>query len=162
MLSAVALRGLAGRPRWQARGKRDRVSGRSRRYLVFDPPLAPILRRCALPRISPSSRRESSSWCRRRTRGPWYDLDTLLRPSGSQGLLVNSDRGICPSTTTSDLPERAIANSCHARRKPADWELQALVARAVRAGGPVLEVIRRRPSDAAAYERNTRSACPPM
>ncbi len=78
--------------------------------------------------------------------GPGYELDTRLRPSGNQGLLVVSLESFARYHGESASPERAEAGA-------GDWERQALLkarfaAGDARVGDEVLRVARR-----AAYER---------
>ena len=69
--------------------------------------------------------------------GPGYELDTRLRPSGNQGLLVASLTGF----------ER------YTRERAADWERQALVKARVCAGDKTLGAAVARIAEGVAYER---------
>jgi glutamate-ammonia-ligase adenylyltransferase len=85
--------------------------------------------------------------------GPGYDLDTRLRPSGNQGLLVTSleafarYHGIAAEAGTLDSPARPAPGV-----RAAAWERLALLRARAAAGDPVLGAAAMRIAHAAAYE----------
>ena len=137
--AAGAVRGLAVHRGRQAGRQRDRLRLRSRRALRLRSRRA-LRREPIRTRTSPSERSGSSACCRPRTpKGPGYDLDTRLRPSGSHGLLGDLARSV-----------RALPRNRSARRQPpesgipaaqqsgAPWERQALVRARFAAGDVAL------------------------
>lgn len=117
---------------------------------VFDPAYAPS-RAEALPYFAARAQRIIRLLSEPNAAGPGYALDTRLRPSGSQGLLVTSV-GAFARYHGVDAPE-AHGEGLHATSSGAAWERQVLLrARACagdrQLGKRVLELAR-----IAAYER---------
>lgn len=117
---------------------------------VFDPAYAPS-RQDALPYFAARAQRIIRLLTEPNAAGPGYALDTRLRPSGTQGLLVTSI-GAFARYHGVEAPE-AHMEGLHATSSGAAWERQVLLrARAcagdLKLGARVVELSRR-----AAYER---------
>ncbi|HET9934086.1 MAG TPA: bifunctional [glutamate--ammonia ligase]-adenylyl-L-tyrosine phosphorylase/[glutamate--ammonia-ligase] adenylyltransferase, partial [Polyangiaceae bacterium] len=117
---------------------------------VFDPAYAPS-REEALPYFAARAQRIIRLLTEPNAAGPGYELDTRLRPSGSQGLLVTSI-GAFARYHGVEAPEAHVVG-LHATSSGAAWERQVLLrARACagdrRLGERVVEL-----AQAAAYER---------
>jgi glutamate-ammonia-ligase adenylyltransferase len=118
---------------------------------VFDPAYAPS-RDEALPYFARRAQRIIRLLTQPNSAGPGYALDTRLRPSGSQGLLVTSI-GAFARYHGVDAPEAHASDGSQATSSGASWERQVLLrARACagdrKLGERVVEL-----AHAAAYER---------
>jgi len=153
MGSAGAVRGLAVVAMGKLGGNEIGYGSDLDVVFVFDPSLAPA-GVDAHSHFAKLAQRVIRLVSAAHPEGAGYDLDTRLRPSGSQGLLVTSLEAFARYHDV-DIPGAASGDEVpRAQQSGADWERQALVRARFAAGDPALGRQFAEIADAAAYERN--------